>query len=243
MRVCCVGGIVFIGGCIYLCVVACVYVCVDMYVCVCLYPHPVAPSCPTLPSCASPKPPHPAPPPPATGGVVGTSSDLAVRSLYDALMESCERATAEHAKVVAAAGENAKVPEALLDFFGVPVKADDMLKHVLHMRFIIDKINAMEDSRTFRIDTSVGSVAMGKWSKTCAWSARDDAMLLVGTVRHGYGNFEGMAGDEELGLREKLMNALGPGKKDGTYAEYPKSMWGWVSGGLCWDCIGVCAGV
>ena len=156
------------------------------------------------------------------GGAVATAPDPAPRALYDGLLDTCERAIAEHARVAAAAGEGAKVPEAVLDFFGVSVKADEMHKHVLQFQHLIDKLSAMEDDRQFRIDGSIGAVSMGKWGKACAWTARDDAMLLVGTVRHGFGNFEAMAADAELGLAEKMVNAI-PGAKEAGMPDYPKS--------------------
>lgn len=153
---------------------------------------------------------------------MATAPERAPRTLYDGLLDTCERAIAEHARMVGAAGEGAKVPEAVLDFFGVSVKADEMHKHVLQFRHLIDKLAAMQDDRQFRVDGSIGSISMGKWGKACAWTARDDAMLLVGTVRHGFGNFEAMAADAELGLTEKLVNAI-PGAKEAGFPDYPKS--------------------
>lgn len=38
----------------------------------------------------------------------------------------------------------------------------------------------------------------------CEWTAKDDAMLLVGAWRHGFGSWEAIQQDEELGLEGKF---------------------------------------
>ncbi|KAJ1996351.1 ATP-dependent DNA helicase Hrp3 [Coemansia umbellata] len=57
-----------------------------------------------------------------------------------------------------------------------------------------------EDLTKFRIGVPLKPVH--HWS--CLWGQREDAMLLVGIYRHGFGNWDKIQADSELGLQKKL---------------------------------------
>ncbi|KAJ2597286.1 ATP-dependent DNA helicase Hrp3 [Coemansia sp. RSA 1722] len=57
-----------------------------------------------------------------------------------------------------------------------------------------------EDPTKFRIGVPLKPVH--HWS--CLWGQREDAMLLVGIYRHGFGNWDKIQADADLGLQKKL---------------------------------------
>ena len=49
------------------------------------------------------------------------------------------------------------------------------------------------------------------WGRSIHWKAKDDAMVVVGVHKHGYGNWAKILDDKTLGLHEKMMRP-GPPK-------------------------------
>ena len=50
-----------------------------------------------------------------------------------------------------------------------------------------------EPQRNLRLDIQL---SIPKWGKACGWSARDDAMLMLGVHWHGLAHWENIAADE-----------------------------------------------
>ncbi|CAM8886705.1 unnamed protein product [Rhodiola kirilowii] len=127
------------------------------------------------------------------GGVVESAPYDAQIELYDALVDGCKEAVEE--KILDPKGP-------LLDFFGVPVRAIDLLTRVQELKHLEKRINRYEDPiRQFRVLTYLKP---STWSKGCGWSQIDDARLLLGIHYHGFGNWEKIRLDERLGLTKKI---------------------------------------
>lgn len=120
----------------------------------------------------------------------------------------------------------------MLDFFGVPVKASDLVNRVQELQLLAKRIIRYEDPiGQFRV---LMYLKPSNWSKGCGWnqsmyyffpsdvfavcppvkendadvtflfSIVDDARLLLGIYYHGFGNWEKIRLDERLGLMKKI---------------------------------------
>ncbi|CAK9184372.1 unnamed protein product [Ilex paraguariensis] len=127
------------------------------------------------------------------GGAVEAAPTEAQIELFDALIDGCREAVNEG---------NLDTKEPLLDFFGVPVKADDLLTRVEELQLLAKRINRYEDPISqFR---TLMYLKPASWSKGCGWNQKDDSRLLLGIHYHGFGNWEKIRLDERLGLMKKI---------------------------------------
>ncbi|KAK9053416.1 hypothetical protein SSX86_030050 [Deinandra increscens subsp. villosa] len=127
------------------------------------------------------------------GGSVEAAPVEAQVELFDALLDGCREA-------VNGGSLDAKGP--LLDFFGVPVKADDLLSRVEELQLLGKRINRYKDPISqFQ---ALMYLKPATWSKGCGWNQKDDARLLLGIHYHGFGNWEKIRLDEKLGLLKKI---------------------------------------
>ncbi|KAG8371013.1 hypothetical protein BUALT_Bualt13G0042900 [Buddleja alternifolia] len=126
-------------------------------------------------------------------GIVEAAPTEAQIELYDALIDGCREA-------VKGVTLDPKGP--LLDFFGVPVKADEMLSRVEELQLLAKRISRYEDPISqFR---ALAYLKPSTWSKGCGWNQKDDGRLLLGIHYHGFGNWEKIRLDERLGLTKKI---------------------------------------
>ncbi|GAV70300.1 SNF2_N domain-containing protein/Helicase_C domain-containing protein/Chromo domain-containing protein/DUF4208 domain-containing protein [Cephalotus follicularis] len=127
------------------------------------------------------------------GGAVAAAPPEAQTELFDALIDGCSAA-------VKVGSLDPKGP--LLDFFGVPVKASELLNRVQELQLLAKRISRYEDPiGQFRV---LMSLKPSNWSKGCGWNQIDDARLLLGIHFHGFGNWEKIRLDETLGLTKKI---------------------------------------
>ncbi|XP_027343155.1 protein CHROMATIN REMODELING 5-like [Abrus precatorius] len=127
------------------------------------------------------------------GGTVGAAPPEAQIELFNALIDGCTEA-------IELGSLDPKGP--LLDFFGVPVKANDLLTRVQGLQLLAKRISRYEDPISqFRVLTYLKP---SNWSKGCGWNQIDDARLLLGVYYHGFGNWENIRLDERLGLTKKI---------------------------------------
>lgn len=130
------------------------------------------------------------------GGAVEAAPVEAQIELFDALVDGCQEAVK---------GEIIDPKGPLLDFFGVPVKANDMLSRVEELQLLAKRISRYEDPISqFRV---LRYLKPANWSKGCGWNQIDDARLLLGVHYHGFGNWEKIRLDERLGLLKKIAPA------------------------------------
>ncbi|XP_072983025.1 protein CHROMATIN REMODELING 5 isoform X2 [Typha latifolia] len=127
------------------------------------------------------------------GGIIETAPSEAQIELFELLIDGCQEA---------ARGGNMDVKGTLLDFFGVPVKAYEVLDRIEELQLLAKRIGRYKDPfKQFRLITQHKSP---QWSKSCGWNAVDDARLLLGIHYHGYGNWEKIRLDTRLGLTRKI---------------------------------------
>lgn len=127
------------------------------------------------------------------GGAVEAAPTEAQVELFDSLIDGCREAVK---------GEVVDPKGPLLDFFGVPVKADELLSRVEELQLLAKRISRYEDPISqFR---ALAYLKPATWSKGCGWNQKDDARLLLGIHYHGFGNWEKIRLDEKLGLVKKI---------------------------------------
>ncbi|XP_074582487.1 protein CHROMATIN REMODELING 5 [Curcuma longa] len=127
------------------------------------------------------------------GGTVEAAHPEAQIELFDLLIDGCREAVA---------GGNMDAKSTLLDFFGVPVKAHELLNRVEELQLLSKRIGRYKDPVSqFRLVTQHKSP---QWSKSCGWNSVDDARLLLGIYYHGYGNWEKIRLDQRLCLTKKI---------------------------------------
>ena len=88
----------------------------------------------------------------------------------------------------------------LFEHHGVKrINAETILDRPDEMRLLQSVTSAVADPKSFRIpDATKGA------GYSCNWGAREDGMLCVGIARHGYGAWEKIRDDPDLGLSDKL---------------------------------------
>ena len=173
------------------------------------------------------------------GGAVATASSDAVEALFHGLVRGCEKVLDVQSKRApppssfaskkkqqggkshaaaqrhrsggsrTSSGGHSKEPEAHLDFFGVDVRAGDLLSVMRHMKLLESKAKTSigPDGR-LRLTIAERPVAT-TWMRACGWTPEEDASVLLGVLRHGIGAWDRIADDKELRLGDKLAVASG----------------------------------
>ncbi|KAI3840501.1 hypothetical protein MKX03_000788 [Papaver bracteatum] len=127
------------------------------------------------------------------GGAIGAAPSRAQVELFEALIDGCKEATK---------GGSFDTKGTLLDFFGVAVKANELLDRVKELQLLAKRIKRYQDPvAQFRL---LMHFRDPQWSKGCGWNQIDDARLLLGVHYHGFGNWEKIRLDSKLGLTWKI---------------------------------------
>ncbi|OAP54532.1 hypothetical protein AYL99_10980 [Fonsecaea erecta] len=88
----------------------------------------------------------------------------------------------------------------LFELHGVKrINAETILERPGEMRLLRDVTSKDPDFKSFRIPEATKAAGY-----SCPWGAREDGMLCVGIARHGYGAWEKIRDDPDLGLKDKL---------------------------------------
>ena len=88
----------------------------------------------------------------------------------------------------------------LFDYKGVKrLNAETILDRPGEMSLLKDVIGGLTDDTKFRLPAASKAAHY-----SCAWGAREDGMLLVGILRHGYGAWSTIRDDVGLGMADKL---------------------------------------
>ncbi|KAH0601001.1 hypothetical protein MHUMG1_02002 [Metarhizium humberi] len=88
----------------------------------------------------------------------------------------------------------------LIDFGELKkVNAETAIERPKQLQLLRKAIRSQSDWKTYRLpDATKGA------NYTCAWGAREDAMLLVGIDKHGFGAWVQIRDDPELDMQDKL---------------------------------------
>jgi chromodomain-helicase-DNA-binding protein 1 len=127
------------------------------------------------------------------GGAIEAAPAESQIELFDSLIDGCREA-------VNGGNQDPKGP--LLDFFGVPVKADELLSRIEELQLLAKRISRYANPISHF--QTLDYLKPATWSKGCGWNQKDDARLLLGIHRHGFGNWETIRLDEQLGLIKKI---------------------------------------
>lgn len=88
----------------------------------------------------------------------------------------------------------------LFDFKGVKrLNAETIIERPGEMRMLKEVTDQVPEATSFRVPEASKGAAY-----SCSWGAREDGMLCVGIVRHGYGAWVQIRDDASLGLRDKF---------------------------------------
>ena len=88
----------------------------------------------------------------------------------------------------------------LFEHHGVKrINAETILDRPGEMRLLRDVTQKEADVKNFRVPGASKGAGY-----TCQWGAREDGMLCVGIARHGYGAWERIRDDLDLGLQDKF---------------------------------------
>ena len=88
----------------------------------------------------------------------------------------------------------------LFDFKGVKrLNAETIIERPGEMRMLKEVTDQTADLLSFRVPEASKGAAY-----SCPWGAREDGMLCVGIVRHGYGAWVQIRDDADLGLSDKF---------------------------------------
>ncbi|KAI5285029.1 hypothetical protein KEM55_000809, partial [Ascosphaera atra] len=88
----------------------------------------------------------------------------------------------------------------LFDHHGVKrINAETMLERPNDMRILRQAVQSLANPKSFRIPEATKGT-----DYTCTWGAREDGMLCVGVVKHGYGAWAQIRDDPELELGDKF---------------------------------------
>eukprot|EP00889_Picochlorum_renovo_P004459 jgi/Picre1/31489/NNA_006841.t1 len=171
------------------------------------------------------------------GGAL-TVLDLApLQALWYGLLRGCEKAVESfHARLgtigiekTVGSGPRARPPEAHLDFFGVDVKARDILALARQMRVLDERISAIANEQGLAEDAKKrikftllpGEVpAVTAWMRGCGWTIEDDSDLLIGAYRYGVGEWARIYNDPSLSIADKISPAVFP---DAAPSALPKA--------------------
>lgn len=88
----------------------------------------------------------------------------------------------------------------LFDYRGVKrINADTIIERPSEMRILKEVTEQATDPKSFRIPEALKGATY-----SCGWGAREDGMLCVGIVRHGYGAWVQIRDDPDLALTDKF---------------------------------------
>jgi len=125
-------------------------------------------------------------------------------TISDELIKTCEEAVAEAA--AAKKDEDLRQKAVLVSCRGIStINADTVLTRHHGLRILAENLDRIKDNRS---ELRRWTVPLDSLKPTHGWAspwyAQDDAMLLVGIWRYGFGAWEQMEADEELGLKNKV---------------------------------------
>ncbi|QDZ20038.1 SNF2 family DNA-dependent ATPase [Chloropicon primus] len=124
--------------------------------------------------------------------------------------EECEGEEQQKAKEARLTEEKKKDPT--LGFFGSAVKVKSTKNLLEELKLVHEMVGVLDDPAKFRLGGGM-LPRSPVWARKVAWSPKDDAMVVVGVFKHGFGSWDKMMVDESLGIAEKIDNSAEPGTK------------------------------
>lgn len=160
------------------------------------------------------------------GGSLADLDIAPLQALWYGLLRGCEKAVdsfqkknsgKQFEKPASGPGSRAKGPEPHLDFFGVDVRANEILSLARQMKILDEKVLSKlheeglgEESRmtaTFTLDAHEAP-PITAWMRGSGWTIEDDSNLIIGAYRYGIGDWESIYNDQSLKLSNKIFAAV-----------------------------------
>jgi chromodomain-helicase-DNA-binding protein 1 len=131
-------------------------------------------------------------------GLEGRDSGV-IKSTIDDLIRLSKEAVRSQRSAQGETGKKEK-KAILFDYKGAKkLNAETLLNRPEELRCLREKVVGLEDRTKFRIH-DVKPIT--NWS--CEWGTREDSMLCVGIVKHGYGAWAAIRDDPELSMHNKF---------------------------------------
>ncbi len=163
------------------------------------------------------------------GGTLATLDIGPLQALWYGLLRGCEKAVdsfqkknigKEFERPASGPGSRAKGPEPHLDFFGVDVRANEILSLARQMKILDEKVLSKlqeeglgKEARMtaiFKLDANEAP-PITAWMRGSGWTIEDDSNLLIGAYRYGIGDWERIYNENSLGLSDKIFAAIDQG--------------------------------
>ncbi|KAI8812919.1 SNF2 family N-terminal domain-containing protein, partial [Cladochytrium replicatum] len=100
-----------------------------------------------------------------------------------------------------------------VSYNGVQLNAGSLVQRIADLRVLWSRLNEREEQRKltgFRLQSAVKLPT--NWKSKGGWGQKDDALLLVGIYRHGFGALSQIQHDQALGFAEKFFLGQGSSK-------------------------------
>ncbi|KAG8929248.1 hypothetical protein FRC00_001510 [Tulasnella sp. 408] len=131
--------------------------------------------------------------------IIMDTADQIVQACEEALESSREQKRQQAAQGL---GPTPKHKAVLVTFRGVSgINAETVVSRVNELKILNDHLARIEDATKWNLPVDNVRPTLN-WSGK--WSPQDDAMLLVGAWKHGFGSWEKMQDDPALGLKGKF---------------------------------------
>ena len=130
-----------------------------------------------------------------------------VKSVLDDFIKAAQQAVDDNSSKLAEEEKKTgkmltkKDKKAILIDFGElkKVNAETAIERPKQLQLLRKAIRSQSDWRTYRLPDATKAA-----NYTCPWGAKEDAMLLVGIDKHGFGAWVQIRDDPDLGMQDKL---------------------------------------
>ncbi|RUS20096.1 SNF2 family N-terminal domain-containing protein [Endogone sp. FLAS-F59071] len=154
-------------------------------------------------------------------------------ALADELMTTCETAIAEHGRNRGESNDDGDTNEdsktvkvnckkaVLIKFKGVNnINAGQVVGRAMDLKVLADHLSSMAHLEDFRLPITLKPVQT--W--TCDWTHIEDAMLLAGIYKHGFGSWKNIQQDPVLGLEKKFFLSSNNDSEENDSSHFSQNM-------------------
>ncbi|KCV68048.1 hypothetical protein H696_05514 [Fonticula alba] len=145
---------------------------------------------------------------------LGKFDNTQIRDLFEMIVSRCTTAQLagererelERERLLEAGARPPKLPAAgaaiQVDIHGVSLNATDTVARIRDLATLRQLVRRHANDTDFRLK---GLITTSRPTWDHPWTDKDDSMLLVGVLRHGYGHWEPIRLDPSLGLAKKIV--------------------------------------
>ncbi|CAJ0902377.1 10134_t:CDS:10 [Entrophospora sp. SA101] len=134
----------------------------------------------------------------ADAKLTGKSKENLIR-IYNELFDTCESAIRSH-EDLNDSHSNSRGRAIMTSYRGIEkINAGSFIQRIIDLR-AVNSLEAINDPSRFTISFSPKPV--GSWFTE--WGQEEDSLIISGIHKHGYGNWQTIREDPDLGLQEKL---------------------------------------